>query len=70
MVVDFDRARRTHGPAHVTVLRGQLIDHHMDDQVAWADVASAARKLAEYADAQQRRAWKRVTDWDGPPDAA
>ena len=67
----FGDRRRQRGPGKLVVLRTQLVDHHIEDQVAWADVATAARKVADFAEAQQRRAWKRVRSWDeGGPDAA
>ena len=34
---------RGRGPGMVTVLRGQLVEHHCDDQVDWHEVAEAAK---------------------------
>ena len=53
------------GPSKVLVLRSQLIEHHIDDQVAWAEVAEAAEKVAVFARAKQKRAWDRMRSWDG-----
>lgn len=72
MALDLERRqadrRRVRGPAHVLVLRGQIIDHHMDDQVDWHEVAEAAKKIADFARSRQAQAWKRVRSWD--PEAA
>lgn len=75
MAVDFVERRRADrrrqlGPGKVVVLRAQLVDHHIDDQVDWSEVAKAARKIADFAEAKQARAWARVQSWDGGPDAA
>jgi len=58
------------GPGMVTVLRGQLVEHHMDDQTDWHEVAEAAAKIADFARGRQRRAWDRVRSWDGNPEPA
>lgn len=76
MAVDFQERRigrdrrRTPGPEIVRVPRAQLVDHHIDDQVDWAQVADAAQRIVDFARYRQNRAWKRVQSWDGPPDAA
>jgi len=69
MALDFaDRRmndrRQTRGPDHVLVLRGQLVEHHMEDQVEWSEVAKAAHKIADFAERQQAKAWQRVKGWD------
>lgn len=58
---------RGKGPGMVTVLRGQLVEHHMDDQVDWSEVAEAADKIAAFARGRQRKAWIRVKSWDPEP---
>jgi len=59
---------RGKGPGQVCVLRAQLVEHHMDDQVDWHEVAEAATKIADFARGRQDRAWTRVKAWDPIPD--
>ena len=56
--------RRTHGPEVVRVPRAQLVNHHIDDQVDWSEVAKAAHQIASFAEGRQAKAWKRVKSWD------
>jgi len=61
---------RGKGPGMVQVLRGQLVEHHMDDQVDWHEVAKAAHQIAVFAEGRQRKAWARVKSWDPSPRGA
>ena len=61
---------RGKGPGQVCVLRAQLVEHHMEDLASWSEVGEAARRIAQYAEGRQRRAFQRVGSWDGPKDAA
>jgi hypothetical protein len=58
------------GPGKVTVLRGQLIEHHVEDQVDWHEMAEALDRARRFALARQQRAWNRVRAWDSPEQAA
>lgn len=58
---------RGRGPGRVVVLRDQLVEHHLDDQVDWHEVASAAQKIVDFARAKQERAYRRVRNWDMTP---
>jgi hypothetical protein len=58
---------RGKGPGMAIVLRAQLVEHHIDDQVDWSEVAKAARQIATFADSRQAKAWKRVKSWDPEP---
>lgn len=51
-------------PGKVIVLRAQLVEHHIQDQVDWAEVAEAAEKIAAFCRRKQQRAWTRVQAWD------
>jgi len=55
---------RGKGPGMVTVLRAQLVEHHIEDQVDWHEVAEAATKIADFARGRQQKAWSRVKSWD------
>jgi hypothetical protein len=58
------------GPGRVVVLRDQLVEHHIEDQVDWHEMAEALGRAQRFALTRQQRSWNRVRGWDAPPAAA